>query len=263
MSSSSYIQIDNVTKRFPRSGKSPLTVIDGFSLEIDKGSLVSVLGPSGCGKSTLLNLMNGLDDVSSGSIIINGHRIGRRQRSDVRIGVAFQTPRLLNWRTVLDNVRIPLVINGLSKKEASTRADRYLHLVGLSEFAGYFPLRLSGGMQQRVSLARGLALEPDLLLADEPFSALDEMTANRLRRELIDMWRATGRTILFVTHNIREAVFLSTRVVIVTARPCRVRLDLPAGINHPRDVSDNEFFEIEKHVTNQFKMMEEEMAMPA
>ena len=263
MSSDSYIRIDNVTKRFARSGKSPLTVIDSLSLEIDKGSLVSVLGPSGCGKSTLLNLMNGLDDVSSGSITINGRRVGRSQRSDVRIGVAFQTPRLLNWRTVRDNVRIPLVINGLSKREAATRADRYLHLVGLSEFAGYFPLRLSGGMQQRVSLARGLALEPDLLLADEPFSALDEMTANRLRRELIDMWRATGRTILFVTHNIREAVFLSTRVVIVTARPCRVRLDLPVGINHPRDVSDNEFFEIEKHVTNQFKIMEEEMATPA
>src|SRR6201987_1210417 len=139
MSSASYIQIDNVTKRFASYGKSPLTVIDGFSLEIDKGSLVSVLGPSGCGKSTLLNLMNGLDDVSSGSIIINGHRIGRRQRSDVRIGVAFQTPRLLNWRTVRHNVRIPLVINGVTKREATSRADRYLNLVGLSEFTDYFP----------------------------------------------------------------------------------------------------------------------------
>ena len=145
------------------------------------------------------------------------------------------------------------------KSEASSRTDRYLDLVGLTEFADYFPLRLSGGMQQRVSLARGLALEPDLLLADEPFSALDEITANRLRRELVDMWRTTGRTILFVTHNIREAAFLSTRVVIVTARPCRVRFDLPVNINHPRDVSDNRFFEIEKGITNQFKMMEEEM----
>src|ERR1700753_804608 len=121
MSSGSFIQIDNIAKRFPRSGKPPLAVIDGFSLGIDKGSLVSVLGPSGCGKSTLLNLMNGLDDVSSGSITINGRRVGRRQRSDVRIGVAFQTPRLLNWRTVRDNVRIPLVINGLSKREAAAR----------------------------------------------------------------------------------------------------------------------------------------------
>jgi NitT/TauT family transport system ATP-binding protein len=257
MSDSAYIQLNNVTKKFNPAGQAPLTVIEGLSLDIEKGSLVSVLGPSGCGKSTLLNLMNGLDDVSAGSIIVNGYRVGTKQRSKVQIGIAFQTPRLLNWRTVRENVVLPLAVNGISRKEAGSRADRYLELVGLSEFADYYPLRLSGGMQQRVSLARGLALEPDLLLADEPFSALDEITANRLRGEFLNLWRVTGRTILFVTHNIREAVFLSSRLVVVTARPCHVHLDLPIAVDHPRDASDGRLFEIEKYVSDQFKMMEQ------
>jgi len=256
MSASSYIKLDNVTKEYPLAGQQMLTVIKGLSLDIEKGSLVSILGPSGCGKSTLLNLMNGLDDVSAGSITVNGHRIGKKERSNVRIGIAFQTPRLLNWRSVRDNVMLPLLVNGVSRAEARERAAKYLDLVGLGEFADYFPLRLSGGMQQRVSLARGLALEPDLLLADEPFSALDEITATRLRSELVEMWRVTGRTILFVTHNIREAVFLSSRLVVVTARPCHVHLDLPISVPHPRDVTDKELFEIETYVSEQFKVME-------
>jgi NitT/TauT family transport system ATP-binding protein len=256
-SATNYIALDNVTKRFPRGGQPPLTVIEGLTLNIERGSLVSILGPSGCGKSTLLNLMNGLDAVSAGSITINGSRIGPKEHSGVRIGVAFQTPRLLNWRTVHDNVTLPLTVNGLSKREAKERADRYLALVGLSEFASYYPLRLSGGMQQRVSLARGLALEPDLLLADEPFSALDELTADRLRGELLELWRITGRTILFVTHNIREAVFLSSRLVVVTARPCRVHLDMEIDVPHPRDPEDARLFEIEKQVSAEFRKMEQ------
>jgi len=252
---SDYITLDEVTKQFPRRGASPLTVIKGLSLEIEQGSLVSILGPSGCGKSTLLNLMNGLDDVTTGTIRVNGKTVSRKSRSNVKIGVAFQSPRLLNWRTVRDNVLIPLVINGVPRKEAKERVERYLDLVGLAEFAGYYPLQLSGGMQQRVSLARGLALEPDLLLADEPFSALDEITASNLRAELVSMWQATGRTIIFVTHNIREAVYLSSRVLIVTARPSHLHLDMPITEQYPRDLTSDELFTLEKKVVAEFNAM--------
>jgi NitT/TauT family transport system ATP-binding protein len=263
VSDSDYIVLDNVTKQFPRRGESPLDVINGLSLQIERGSLVSILGPSGSGKSTLLNLMNGLDDVTSGSIRVNGKVVSRGSRSDTKIGVAFQTPRLLNWRSVRDNIKVPLVINGVPKKEAEQRVEHYLDLVGLAEFARYYPLQLSGGMQQRVSLARGLALEPDLLLADEPFSALDEITATKLRAELVEMWQATGRTIIFVTHNIREAVFLSSRVLVVTARPCRLHVDLPITVPHPRDLQSDELFQIEKQVVAQFNAMGVGVGVPA
>jgi NitT/TauT family transport system ATP-binding protein len=254
--SAHYIQLDNVSKVFTRRGEAPLRVIEGLSLDVEDGSLVSILGPSGCGKSTLLNMLNGLDDVSSGSIVVNGRKVTKQSRSEVQIGIAFQTPRLLNWMTVTDNIELPLIANGIGKKEAKERAAHYLELVGLSAFGGYFPLRLSGGMQQRVSLARGLALEPDLLLADEPFSALDEITADRLRSEFVEMWRATGRTILFVTHNIREAVFLSSRLVVVTGQPCHVHLDIPIDLPYPRDPQDTALFEIEKSVTAEFRAMQ-------
>jgi NitT/TauT family transport system ATP-binding protein len=250
-----YITLDRVTKQFPRRGDEPLTVIEDLSLEIEQGSLVSILGPSGCGKSTLLNLLNGLDDATAGTIRVAGRTVSRRSRSDVRIGVAFQTPRLLNWRTVRDNILIPLTINGVPRREARERTDQYLDLVGLSEFAGYYPLQLSGGMQQRVSLARGLALEPDLLLADEPFSALDEITATKLRSELVSMWQATGRTIIFVTHNIREAVFLSSRVLIVTARPSHLHADLAITEEHPRDLQGDAMFAVERQVVAEFNAM--------
>ena len=253
----SYLVIDNVEKEFPRQGAAPLKVIDGLTVRVEEGSLLSILGPSGCGKSTLLNVINGLLDISSGRIAINGQDISVRSRSRVKIGVVFQEPRLLNWRSVRDNVRLPLDEMGVSRAEADQRVDRYLELVGLAEFGDYFPLRLSGGMQQRVSLARGLAIEPDLLLADEPFSALDEITARKLRQEFVRIWRATGRTIVFVTHSIREAVFLSTRMLVVTARPCSVHLDIPIDVPYPRSPEDDQLFEIEKQVTRDFIRMEE------
>ena len=255
--SDSYLTIEDLSKQFKREGEPPLRVIDNLSARVEDGALLSILGPSGCGKSTLLNIINGLDDVTSGRITINGTTISRRSRSAVKIGVVFQDPRLLNWRTVRDNVRLPLDELKVPRDEAEERVDRYLDLVGLREFGEYYPLRLSGGMRQRVSLARGLAIEPDLLLADEPFSALDEITARKLRMELIRIWQATGRTIIFVTHNIREAVFLSTRMLVVTARPATTHLDLPIDIPHPRVPEDDRLFEIEKEVTRDFIRMEE------
>ncbi|GAA2105513.1 ABC transporter ATP-binding protein [Actinomadura alba] len=258
--SDSYLLIDDVKKEFQREGDTPLRVIDGLTVHVENGALLSILGPSGCGKSTLLNIINGLDDVTSGRIVINGTEIGVKSRSAVKIGVIFQEPRLLNWRTVRDNVRLPLDEMKIPRAEANERVDRYLDLVGLAEFGDYYPLRLSGGMRQRVSLARGLAIEPDLLLADEPFSALDEITARKLRLELVRIWQATGRTIVFVTHNIREAVFLSTRMLVVTARPCTTHLDLPIDIPHPRLPEDDRLFEIEKQVTRDFMRMEEASA---
>jgi NitT/TauT family transport system ATP-binding protein len=252
-----YLIIDNVRKQFPRRGEPPLSVIDGLTVAVKRGSLLSILGPSGCGKSTLLNMINGLDDATSGRIVINGHVVGVRSRSRVRVGVVFQEPRLLPWRTVRDNVRLPLDELGLPRDEAGRRVQHYLDLVGLGEFGDYYPLRLSGGMQQRVALARGLAIEPDLLLADEPFSALDEITARKLRQEFTSIWRATGRTVLFVTHNIREAVFLSTRMLVVTARPCTTYMDIEIDVPYPRTPEDDRLFDIEKRVTQDFIRMEE------
>tara|TARA_B110000503_G_C7172487_1_gene425023 strand:- start:7428 stop:8219 length:792 start_codon:yes stop_codon:yes gene_type:complete len=252
-----YLVIENMHKEFPRPGQKPLNVIQGLDVSVEEGALLSILGPSGCGKSTLLNIINGLDNADSGRVVVNGQEVSVKTRSDVRIGVVFQQPRLLNWRTVSENVRLPLDELGIPREEADMRVKKYLKLVGLEEFENFFPLQLSGGMQQRVSLARGLAIEPDLLLADEPFSALDEISARKLRQEFVRIWQATGRTILFVTHNIREAVFLSTRMLVITARPATVFMDLNVDIPHPRKPEDDELFEIEKKVTRDFMLMEE------
>lgn len=251
-----YLVLDHLHKSFPRPNQPPLEVLGDLSVEVEEGALLSILGPSGCGKSTLLNIINGLDDATSGRVVLAGTEVGSRTRSDLRVGVVFQKPRLLDWRTVQDNVRMPLREMGLPADEIESRVSRYLELVGLSEFRTYYPLQLSGGMQQRVSLARGLAIEPDLLLADEPFSALDEISARRLRQEFVRIWAETGTTILFVTHNIREAVFLSTRMLVITARPARAYLDMPVDVGHPRHPEDDVLFELEKSITRDFLTME-------
>ena len=255
--SSPYLIIENLHKKFPRSGDQPLNVISGLDVSVEEGALLSILGPSGCGKSTLLNIINGLDSATSGRVVVHGQEVSIKTRSKVKIGVVFQQPRLLNWRTVRDNVRLPLDELGVPAAEAAVRVEKYLKLVGLAEFMDYYPLQLSGGMQQRVSLARGLAIEPDLLLADEPFSALDEISARKLRQEFVRIWAATGRTILFVTHNIREAVFLSTRMLVISARPAQIFMDLSLDMPHPRHPEDDALFEVEKNVTRDFMRMEE------
>jgi len=253
-----YLEIDNLRKEFPRRGEAPLRVLDGLNVSVEEGALLSILGPSGCGKSTMLNIINGLDDATSGRIVLNGRQVSTKAKSDVNVSVVFQQPRLLNWKSVADNVRIPLLERGVGKRDAAERVERYLELVGLEEFGGYYPLQLSGGMQQRVSLARGLAIEPDLLLADEPFSALDEITARKLRQEFVRVWGKTGRTILFVTHNIREAVFLSSRMLVITARPATTYLELDIDVPQPRTPEDDRLFALEKSVTADFMRMEEE-----
>jgi NitT/TauT family transport system ATP-binding protein len=253
-----YLEIDNLSKEFARPGQAPLKVIEGLNVSVEEGALLSILGPSGCGKSTMLNIINGLDDPTSGRIVLNGRQVSTKTKSDVKVSVVFQQARLLNWRTVADNVRLPLLERRVGKREAAFRVEKYLDLVGLGEFGQYYPLQLSGGMQQRVSLARGLAIEPELLLADEPFSALDEITARKLRQEFVRIWETTGRTILFVTHNIREAVFLSSRMLVISARPSTTFMDMVIDIPQPRKPEDDALFELEKSITADFMRMEEE-----
>jgi|UniRef100_A0A8J4M6Y7 NitT/TauT family transport system ATP-binding protein len=208
-----------------------VTALMGVDLTIGAGHFVSLIGPSGCGKTTLLRAIADLVQPSAGTLLVNGltPREARKQRA---YGYVFQAPALYPWRSVARNVMLPLEIMGLKRAERQRRAARYLDLVGLGDFARKFPWQLSGGMQQRVSIARALSFEPKLLLMDEPFGALDEITRDGLNVHLHDLWRRTGMTVVFVTHSIPEAVFLSTHIVVMSARPGRIveiiGSDLPA-----------------------------------
>ena len=208
----------------------------------------SLLGPSGCGKSTILNLIAKLDRHTSGDISVNGDKIG----------FVFQQPRLLNWRTVTDNVALPLERDNSDKRGRRELAVKYLDLVGLSGFENYYPLQLSGGMQQRVAIARALVIDPDILLMDEPFSGLDEFTARKLRQELIRIWRETGKTIVFVTHSISEAVFLSEQILIVSQKPATIFKRVTVDVPYPREYGDLRLFEIETSLTRDFLEMNSE-----
>jgi ABC-type nitrate/sulfonate/bicarbonate transport system ATPase subunit len=232
------ITLTNVTKEFSVPGGKPLRVLENVSFEAPDRSFTSILGPSGCGKSTILNLVAKLDNHSSGTITVGGSRIG----------FVFQQPRLLNWRTVEDNVLLPL--EGQQFERAL--AKKYLALVGLAGYESYYPLHLSGGMQQRVAIARALAINPDVLLMDEPFSGLDEMTGRKLRQELIRIWQETGKTILFVTHSISEAVFLSQQILIVSAKPATIYKRMTIDLPYPREYGDIRLFELETQLTRDF-----------
>jgi NitT/TauT family transport system ATP-binding protein len=220
--------------------------LSDMSLSVDAGEFVSIIGPSGCGKSTFLRIVGDLVEPSTGVVRVNG-KSTRQARLDRDYGIVFQSPVLYEWRTVIENVRLPLELAERPKSEREERSRALLRLVGLEEFGNHYPWQLSGGMQQRVSIARALALNPSILLMDEPFGALDEITRDRMNRELLEVWSETASTVLFITHSIAEAVFLSSRVVVMTPRPGRigrvVTIDLPRP-RADRIRADHHFFEL-------------------
>ncbi len=221
----------------------PLLALSDVDLSVESGDFVSLIGPSGCGKTTLLRAIADLEQPTSGTLVVNGGS-ARQARLNRGYGYVFQAPALYPWRNVERNVTLPLEIMGLSKAERRERAARYLDMVNLAGFERKFPWQLSGGMQQRVSIARALSFEPDLLLMDEPFGALDEITREHLNGELLRLWHRTRKTVIFVTHSISEAVFLSTRIVVMSRRPGRVHDVIESDLPDDRtlDMRDTEAF---------------------
>jgi NitT/TauT family transport system ATP-binding protein len=226
------VALEGVGKRFGE-GPAAVQAVSGIDLTVAASEFVSLIGPSGCGKSTLLRIVANLIEPSEGSVLVNG-KPASRARLDQDYGIAFQSAGLLEWRTVQGNVELPLGLHGVGKAQRREQALELLDLMGLADFASHRPSQLSGGMQQRVAIARALARRPALLLMDEPFGALDEMTRERMQSELIRICAETGAAVVFVTHSIPEAVFLSQRVVVMSPRPGRITeiIDVPLG---PRD----------------------------
>ncbi|HYI23642.1 MAG TPA: ABC transporter ATP-binding protein [Candidatus Limnocylindrales bacterium] len=237
------VRLDGIQMVFT-TDEGGMTALDGINLSIAPGEFVSLIGPSGCGKSTLLRIVGDLIRPTGGVVEVNG-RSAHQARLGREYGMVFQAPVLFDWRTVEGNVRLPLELNGTPRSQRESRAREMLELVELGGFLRRYPHQLSGGMQQRVAIARALALEPTLLLMDEPFGALDEMTRERLNAEVLRIWQQTGTTVIFVTHSIPEAVFLSTRVVVMSARPGRitnvVEIDLPQPRNDQTRETDRYF----------------------
>ena len=233
---SSAISARGINKVFNPGSAEEVIALQDINLEIDAGEFISLIGPSGCGKSTLMRLVGDLIQPSAGELLVNGKSPGRA-RLDRDYGMVFQAATLYEWRSVAKNVQLPLEIMGYSKAERQKRALAMLDMVELGAFANHYPWQLSGGMQQRVSIARALAFDPSVLLMDEPFGALDEFTRERMNLELLKIWEQTGKTVIFVTHSIAEAVFLSNRIVVMSPRPGRITEIVSNALPYPRDFS--------------------------
>lgn len=233
------IEIKNLQKKWKKDGID-LTAIDDISLSINRGEFISIIGPSGCGKSTLLKLIVGLIKPTQGSIVLNNGKLTRNALK--KIAIVFQNPALLPWRNVKDNIALP---NELGSKEKYENIKENINLVNLKGFEKHFPNELSGGMQQRVSIARSLVLNPSILLMDEPFGALDEITRNKLNSELLKIWEKLNSTVLFVTHSINEAVYLSDRVIVLSDRPAKIKEIVEVNLPRPRanSMKDSEDFQ--------------------
>jgi NitT/TauT family transport system ATP-binding protein len=240
------VRIAAVDKTFVTDRARVTTALQGIDLEIRRGEFVSLIGPSGCGKSTLLRLIGDLVAPTAGRVTINDKPADRARR-DRDYGIVFQAPVLFDWRTVEENVKLPLELMGYDAARRTARAREMLELVELGDFLHHHPYQLSGGMQQRVAIARALAFEPSILLMDEPFGALDEMTRERMNQEVQRIWERTRITVVFVTHSIPEAVFLSSRVVVMSARPGRITDVIEIDLPRPRTVETREqrrYFEL-------------------
>ncbi len=225
------------------TGDGPVHALKDVTLSIEKGEFVSFIGPSGCGKTTFLRAIAALEHPTEGQLTVNGMAPEAARKSRA-YGYVFQAAGLYPWRTIAANVRLPLEIMGFSRAEQAARATHVLNLVDLAGFGNKYPWQLSGGMQQRASIARALAFDADILLMDEPFGALDEIVRDRLNEQLLDLWARTGKTIGFVTHSIPEAVYLSTRIVVMSPRPGRITdvIDSPLPRDRPLDIRDTPEF---------------------
>ncbi len=237
------VQVRGAVKTFNEGTAESLTALDGIDLDIASGEFLSLIGPSGCGKSTLLRLIADLLPLTAGSVEVFG-KSAHAARLEQDYGMAFQSAGLFDWRTVAGNIELPLELMGWSKKDRAARSAEMLELVKLPEFAKSYPWQLSGGMQQRVAIARSLSFRPRLLLMDEPFGALDEMTREHMQNELLGIVAELDTTVVFVTHSISEAAFLSDRVVVLSPRPGRIHsiVDVPLGARTPEVREHPEFF---------------------
>jgi NitT/TauT family transport system ATP-binding protein len=246
------VSLRNVSKEFGRGG---IVALRGIDLEVRPGEFVSLIGPSGCGKSTLLRVVGDLIEPTTGEVVVNG-KSAHQARLDRDYGIVFQDAVLYDWRTVRKNIALPLEMLGWDRQRRTERVAEMVELVELQGFEQHHPWQLSGGMQQRVSIARALSFDPALLLMDEPFGALDEMTRERLNMELLRIWERSGSTVVFVTHSISEAVFLSTRVVVMSPRPGRITGIVEVDLPQPRTAATREdarFFELVTEVRDKLR----------
>jgi NitT/TauT family transport system ATP-binding protein len=249
------LELKHISMHFSRRGRR-FEALRDISLQVDKGQFISIVGASGCGKTTLLRIVDGLRPPTRGEVWVDGHPV---HRPGPDRGFVFQQDGLFPWRTVLDNVIFGLEVQGKSKRDARQRADALLKLVGLNGFEQHFPHELSGGMRQRANLARALTIDPDVLLMDEPFASLDAQTREIMQSELLRIWRSNRKTVLFVTHQIDEAVYLADRVVVMTSRPGQIKALLDVDIPRPRDLSVKRTPRFLELVDEVWKMIEEEV----
>ena len=239
------LEIRDLTQSFPRDDGSTLTVLDQVSFDVKDTEFVCILGASGCGKTTLLRMIAGLDTAESGTIVLDGEKI---TGTDPKVGFVFQEYSLFPWRTVIDNIAFGLEMRGVSKEDRYLVAEWYLDLINLTQFKDSYPSELSGGMRQRVAVARALTLDPVLLLMDEPFGALDAQTRNMLQKELLQIWQKTKKMIIFITHSVDEAVYLADRIIVMTPRPGRICRNFEISLPRPRDRTSVEFAEVRRDV---------------
>jgi NitT/TauT family transport system ATP-binding protein len=249
------LELRNISMQFSRRGRR-FEALRDVSLQVEAGEFISIVGASGCGKTTLLRIVDGLRPPTRGEVWVDGRAVDRPGPDR---GFVFQQDALFPWRTVLDNVIFGLEVQGKSKKDARKRADALLRLVGLNGFEQHFPHELSGGMRQRANLARALTIDPDVLLMDEPFASLDAQTREIMQSELLRIWRSNRKTVLFVTHQIDEAVYLADRVVVMTSRPGQVKAVVDVDIPRPRDLSVKRTPRFLELVDEIWRMIEEEV----
>jgi NitT/TauT family transport system ATP-binding protein len=240
------LEIQNLSKTY-RGSSGPVLALKDASLSINKGEFICLIGASGCGKSTLLRLIGGFETPTSGSVAMWGQRVEGPGPSR---GMVFQDYGLFPWLTVRGNIAFGPKVRNLPRREAEKTAERFMEMVGLTQFANAFPHQLSGGMKQRVAIARVLANDAEVVLMDEPFGALDAMTRERLQEELLDLWRKTNLTVIFVTHAIEEAILLASRVIVMTPRPGQIHSDNRIALPRPRDVASPEFNAVRRHLSS-------------